>query len=358
MRRELLDLYSDYLIASFNFTPATGLSRALGGVISHDKITRFLSEGDFTSRHLWPLVKPTVRQIQSPEGIFLFDDTLQPKPSTDENELVTWHWDHIASRMIKGLNLLSDLYYSQGILVPVAFQAITKTEVYQDAKTGKFKRKAPKTKNQYLREMAKVAIVDNHIPCRWVLADIWYSSNENLKFIKLELKKDFIMPIKSNRLAALSESDREAGQFRRVEELALAEQTPLKVYLKGLSLPVLLVKQVFRNEDGSSGALYLVCSDLTVGVDTILQVYQTRWHMEEYHKSLKSNVALGKSPTKTVRTQHNHFFASIYAYFKLELLKCKTKLNHFALKAKLYLHALKASMLQLNQLQNLTLGVT
>jgi len=82
-----------------------------------------------------------------------------------------------------------------------------------------------------------------------------------------------------------------------------------------------------------------------------MDVYQRRWPIEEYHKSLKSNTALAKSPTKTVRTQQNHFFASIYAYFKLEMLKIKTKLNHFALKAQLYMQALKASMNELRKLR-------
>jgi hypothetical protein len=358
MNIPLLDLYSDYLISSFSYTTATGLSRALDGGVSHDKITRFLSEEDFTSKHLWRLVKPTIRQIQSSEGILIFDDTIEEKPSTDENELITWHWDHLAGRAVKGLNLLSALYYSQGVLIPVGFQPITKTESYTDAKTGKTKKKSAKTKNEYLREMAKVAIVNNQIPCRWVLADIWYSGNDNLEYIKLTLKKDFIMPIKGNRLAALSEAEKHQGQFRRVEEIAIAEQTTLKIYLKDLPFPVLLVKWIFRNEDGSSGALYLICSDLAVEADQIITVYQKRWQMEEYHKSLKSNAALAKSPTKTVRTQNNHFFASVYAYFKLELLKCNTKLNHFALKAKLYLQALKASMSELNHLQNLTICVT
>lgn len=354
----MLDLYSDYLISSFSYTTATGLSRALDGGISHDKVTRFLSEEDFTSKHLWRLVKPTVRQIQSPEGILLFDNTIEEKPSTDENELITWHWDHLAGRAVKGLNLLSALYYSQGVLIPIGFQPIIKTESYIDTKTGQTQKKSAKTKNEYLREMAKVAIIDNQIPCRWVLADIWYSGNDNLEYLKLTLKKEFIMPIKGNRLAALTEAAKHQGQFRRVEEIAIAEQTTLKIYLKDLPFPVLLVKWIFRNEDGSRGALYLICSDLTVEAETIIAVYQTRWQIEEYHKSLKSNAALAKSPTKTVRTQNNHFFASVYAFFKLELLKCKTKFNHFALKAKLYLQALKASMSELLKLQSLTIRVT
>jgi hypothetical protein len=66
------------------------------------------------------------------------------------------------------------------------------------------------------------------------------------------------------------------------------------------------------------------------------------WDWTVYHKSIKSNTALKKSPTKTVRTQINHVFSSIYAYFKLEKLSLKTHMNHFALKNKILLKANQA----------------
>ena len=358
MNIPLLDLYSDYLIASTSYTTATGLEKATDGSISHDKVTSFLSEEDFTSRHLWRLTKSTVRQIETEEGIIIIDDTIEEKPYTDENELITWHYDHTLGRNVKGVNILNALYYSQGVLIPVGFQPIKKTETVIDKKTGKAKKKAAKTKNEYFRELLAVAVLKNLIQCRWVLADVWYSGNDNMDYIQFELHKDFIMPIKSNRLVALSETEKHQGQFRRVEELAIAEHTALKIYLKDLPFPVLLVKRIFKNEDGSSGVLYLVCSDTTVEADTITEVYQKRWHIEEFHKSIKSNTGLAKSPTKTVRTQNNHFFASIYAYFKLELLKYNTRLNHFALKAKLYLQALKTSLAELHKFQNLNIAVT
>jgi len=46
---ELLDIYTDYLLSSFSQTRATGLSRLLEGEISHDKITRLLSQSYFSS---------------------------------------------------------------------------------------------------------------------------------------------------------------------------------------------------------------------------------------------------------------------------------------------------------------------
>ena len=291
------------------------------------------------------------------QASLIVDDTIEEKPYTDENELITWHFDHTLGRTVKGVNILSALYCSQEMLIPVGFQPIQKTETVIDKKTGKAKKKAARTKNDYFRDLLRIAVLENRIKCRWILADVWYSGNDNMEYIKFELHKDFILPIKSNRLVALSEAAKHQGQFQRVEEIAIAEHTALKIYLKDLPFPVLLVKRIFKNEDGSSGVLYLVCSDVTVEADTISEVYQKRWHIEEFHKSIKSNTGLASSPTKTVRTQNNHFFSSIYAYFKLELLKSKTRLNHFALKAKLYLQALKASLAELQYLQNLTLAV-
>lgn len=46
----MLDLYSDYLISSFGLTTATGMSAALGGAISHEDITRFLSGREYTNK--------------------------------------------------------------------------------------------------------------------------------------------------------------------------------------------------------------------------------------------------------------------------------------------------------------------
>ena len=61
-------------------------------------------------------------------------------------------------------------------------------------------------------------------------------------------------------------------------------------------------KKVYKNEDGSTGTLYLVTNDLESSADRIYEVYQKRWRIEEYHKSIKQNASLEKSPTKVVRS--------------------------------------------------------
>ena len=114
-------------------------------------------------------------------------------------------------------------------------------------------------------------------------------------------------------------------------------------WLKGYDDPLLFVRQVFKNKDGSTGILHLVCSDLTCDHDAITTTYKKRWKVEVFHKSLKSNANLAKSPTRTVRTQSNHIFMSICATFRLECLSIKNSLNPFALCRKLFINATRSA---------------
>ena len=65
--------------------------------------------------------------------------------------------------------------------------------------------------------------------------------------------------------------------------------------------------------------------------------WKKRWKIEEYHESIKGNVYFAESSTKTLKTQINHFFASLWAYVKLEMLQVSESLNQYALRIKLYI---------------------
>lgn len=350
MDKQLLDLYSDYLICSFGLTTATGLSALLDGAISHDKITRFLSGSDFTSADLWSRVKPMVRQVQQEDAVLIVDDSIEEKPYTDESELICWHWDHCLGRNVKGVNFLTCLYRSAEVALPVAFQLIRKSQWTTDKKTGKQKRVCPKTKNEYFREMVAQCL-KNQLPFRYVLADSWFSAAENMIYLKHTLAQDFIFPLKDNRKVALSQKDKWQGCYQSVSSLELEENAVTEIWLEGVDFPLLLVKQVFTNKDGSQGVLYLVTSDTTLNAQDIQTIYQKRWKVEEYHKSVKSNASFAKSPTKTIRTQSNHIFACLWAYVKLESLRLKTKMNHFAMKGRLYRAALASAYRELQVLK-------
>jgi hypothetical protein len=349
MDKALLDLYTDYLISSFRLTTATGMAHLLDDAISHDKITRFLSAREFTSADLWQIVKPLVRQVERADALLIIDDSIEEKPYTDENALICWHFDHTKNRSVKGINFLTALYQVDDISLPVAFDLVTKTEMVIDQKTGNARRHSTLTKNERYRSMLK-ACVHNQIAFRYVLNDAWYASSDNMKFVVQRLKKSFIMPLKSNRKVALSQVAKRRGQYQAVESLVLEAGVVQQIYVEEVGFPLLLTKQVFINEDRSTGTLYLVTNDVTLDAAQMTGLYQKRWKVEEYHKSLKQNASLAKSPTRTETTQRNHFFAAVCAFVKLETLRLKTKLNHFALKSKLYVSALQSAYEELREL--------
>jgi hypothetical protein len=352
---QILDVYSDFLLSSFSIVTATGLSQLLDNGYSHDQISRFLAQGKFDNKDFWKSVKRLIRQVETATSVLIIDDTLEEKPYTTENEIVAWHFDHCTSKMVKGINIVnflycSDKYAEQEINLPCAYEIVQKTATYIDEKTGKEKRRSPITKNEMMQERLRILVQHNRLNFKYLLWDTWYSSQDNLDFVHYELKKLFVVALKSNRRVALSESEKRQGKFTKIEELDLQPNQVTEVWIKGLDYPVLAIKQIFTNKDGSTGELYLITNDLELSYTDICTIYQKRWNVESFHKSLKQNAALEKSPTKYEVTQSNHIFASMIAYCKLEILKCKENMNHFQIKSRLYIQAVKAAF---NELQNL-----
>lgn len=348
MDNNMLDLYTDYLIYQTKYATATGLSELLGGAVSHDKVTRFLRGEALGSQELWLYIKTLVRKIEHDNGVLILDDTVEEKPYTDENEIVAWHHDHSKNCHIKGINLLTCMVKYNDIVLPIAYEIVHKDVSFSDVATHKEKRKASISKNEHFRNIIGQS-VKNNVKFQYVLADSWFGSADNFSYIH-GLKKDFIIGVKSNRTVALSAEDKANSRFLSVSNLDIEDGKALKVWLKDTKFPVAFIKKTFINEDDSVGILYLISSDLDADGEALYETYKKRWNIEVFHKSIKQNASLAKSPTKRVKTQANHVFASMIAFCKLEMLKLKTATNHFAIKFKLTLAANLAAMNELKKL--------
>ena len=346
MDKKILDLYTDYMMTSTGLVTATGLSNILDKEISHDKVTRFLSGEDFTSKDLWKKVKVVVRKLESEEdGVLIFDDSIEEKLYSDENEIICWHWDHSLGRYVKGINQLTLIYHVKGVTIPIGLDFVRKTKIVFDKKKGKEKRISKDSKHVQYRDMLKTADKMNQVKYSYILNDNWFASAENMIFIEEELKKKFVMSLKSNRKVALSLECQKAGNYVGIESLELKEST--EIYLEGVIFPLRICKKVLKNQEDKEVAIYLITNDLNLNADKMLELYRKRWNIETFYKSMKSNCSYSKSPTHTVRTQINHFFCSVYAVFKYEMIRLNTNLNHFALKSKIYLKAMKTAMAEL-----------
>lgn len=112
----------------------------LDNQITHDKVTQFLSAREYTSRDLWLLVKPTLRRIETDDACVIFDNTIQGKKWTDENDIICWHYDHAKQRYLRGVNILNCIYHNDNGTLPLSFEIIKKTKLVTNPKTGKTNR--------------------------------------------------------------------------------------------------------------------------------------------------------------------------------------------------------------------------
>lgn len=162
-------------------------------------------------------------------------------------------------RSVKGVQFLTALFNTQQMNVPVMVELVKKEKIITDTKTGKQKRKSTISKNELFRKMVSQCATQLYI--NYVLADSWFSSSANMKYIVAN-GLNFIMALKSNRLVALSEQDKKEGKWINIKSLNL-EQVSTKVWLKGVDFPLLFTRQVFKNGDDTA-YLYLISSDLSL----------------------------------------------------------------------------------------------
>ena len=324
-----MELYNDYIISSFGQITATGLSKALSGSISHDKITRFLAKNNLDSKELWQLVKPAIREEEQEDEVLIVDDTIENKPHTTESELICWHHDHQSNRSVKGINIINYVYSIRDVSLPVGFDVIRKPIKFCEVKSKKEKRRATVTKNELTRNQLKIC-QRNQLKYRYVLTDSWFSSKENMSFIRHDLNKHFVMAIKSNRTVAISEKDKAQGRFTRIDSLSWSSQKLVRGWLKGLDFPVLLHRQVFTNKDGSTGTLYLVESDFNCNVSRLEAIYKRRWKVEVFHKTLKSNTGLANSQNFRLcnGTNYTHFTTTVKRFVIIgSCSRCSTSMS-------------------------------
>jgi len=307
-----------------------------------------------TDKELWRHVKPILRDYENEEeGCLLIDDSLLAKPYTKESDMVCWHYDHTIGKSRKSILMLNFHYTdASGISLPVGYEIITKSEKEYDEKKKKWVKKSKFTKNEIMRDKLEILNFDNQLKYRYVLMDKWFASVENLVFIDEVLKKKFVCPLKKNRKVALSREEKDNGKYVSISSVGMGDCSSRLVYLEGYANALKIIKQVSKNgDDDESIYLYLVTNDIDLTTNKILEIYKRRWKIEEYHKSLKQNLKVEHSPTKVQTSQLNHIFLSVCGFIKLERLRLNYKMNHFTIKEKIYIEALKTAYQKVEELE-------
>jgi IS4 transposase len=166
------------------------------------------------------------------------------------------------------------------------------------------------------------------------------------------LGQNFLFAIKSNRNVAFKKDDKINGKFLKIKDLNIKTGDSHQVFLKGYNKPLRLIGLYVKNGTNFDSAKgYLITNDMESSVETLIEIYQKRWKVEEFHKSLKQNINIEHSPTKTITTQLNHIFFTLLAFIELEKVRVGLNQNHFSIIRGLYINATKQAFSEISSLK-------
>lgn len=255
----------------------TRLAEILEG-LSHDSVNRFLLRERYEPKDLFDSVK---QQINLTGGTLSGDDTVIDKPYSDPDltELIGYFWSGKHHRPVKGINLIT-LYYTEGDgkSVPVNYRIYNKQE--------------GKTKNDYFREMILEVLSWGLTPLM-VTADTWYSSQENLKFLKNQ-NLGLLMGIAKNRSVSIN-----GTVYTQVSNLEIPDEG-LIVHLKKFGR-VKVFRRIFKNEAERYYIMFLPAPDAIeqISRDDFKKLHSIHWGIECYHRAIKQVCGIGRFMVRT-----------------------------------------------------------
>jgi hypothetical protein len=266
--------------------------------ISHDEINRFLAGSHFSGKDLFDKSKAA---LNLSGGVLSVDDTVIDKPysNPDAAELVGFFWSGLHHKSVKGINLImlnyTDVY---GVSLPVNWRV--------------YRQRDSKTKNDYFQDMVGEVFSWGLHPA-WVTADAWYSSIENLKFLRNK-EVGFLVGLEKNRIISTV-----PHQYEQVGEAAIGAEG-LYTHLKGFDY-VKVFRTVDTEDHERHYALYGSEQFPTASADAtpFKQLKQQHWHIEQAFRAVKQLVHAGHFFVRRTTAIQTHLYCVLRALHRLVL---------------------------------------
>ena len=276
--------------------------------VSHDSVNRFLLRERYEPKDLFDTVKSL---INLKGGILSVDDTVIEKHYSNPKcaELIGYFWSGKYHKTIKGLNLIT-LYYSDihGNSVPINYK------IY-DKKEGK-------TKNDYFREML-VEVITWGLKPRIVTGDTWYSSIDNLKFLRNQ-KLGFLFGVEKNRTVS-----NQPGKYQQVGNLAIPDEG-LITHLKEFGF-IKLWRKDLKKQDSRHYILYSPDSEKLKRISRkeFMTIHDTHWGIEAFHRAIKQVCGVCRFMVRNTQAIKTHIFCSLQAFVRLEKMRSTNSISNW-----------------------------
>jgi hypothetical protein len=317
--------YVEYLISTpVNYT-GTNLAAHLDGV-SHDQITDFLAQEEYSSQHLWELAKSLIDNTS--DAFLILDDSVQDKRYARSIENAYRQYSGNVHGIVNGIGVVNLVHGTdEGGVYPIDYR------VYDPELDGK-------TKNDHFLAMLKQAFMVKQIAASWVLFDSWYGSATNLKYIH-RAGRIFLTTLKSNRLISV---DKEQGYIHLDALTWTSEQLQQGhwVRLKEVPFAVRLFKLVAP--DGDIEWLITNNDDSTFSIDGTSAQQKRRWLIEPFHRELKQLTGSERCQCRKAQSQRNHLACCYHAWLTLKVKAQELRTTLYQVRLQLFRDYLRSEL--------------
>lgn len=302
------DLYCTFLKVTTQRYSALSLSEVSPTELSHDSISRWLSAEKCQPKDIWNAAKSHVLRNS---GVIVADETVLNKDRSERIELVRWQYSGTEHDIVRGIGMLNFLWVDEkNEVCPMDFR------IYEPKEDGK-------TKNDHFRQLLKLA-KERKVKPKAVIADSWYSSLNNLKYIR-DLGWSWVMGLKKNRVV---------NRGQTLENLSIPEEG-LVVHLRGYGWIT-----VFRFEGKGNRTDYIGTNIESPTREEVTSLVKKRWEIEVYHRELKQTCGLEHCQARTSRAQRNHIVLSVLSWIKQADVRRKNHLSFYQQQWSIIKHAI------------------
>jgi hypothetical protein len=305
--------YINFLVASphsYSCVEAAKVQPARATAPAHDAFTRLLQRLEPDAVALWQEVEP---YVQKRTGVLILDDTTLDKPYAKQMGLVTRHWSGKHHEVVNGINLMTLLWTEGESYLPCDYR------LYDKEQDGL-------SKNDHFRAMLQLAEARGFAP-ECVLFDSWYSSLDNLKFIR-DCGWMWLTQLKSNR-----QVNPEGQGLQPISQVELSP-SGTRIHLKGYGLI-----KVFKLAAPDGSSEYWATNDLQMSELARLRFAENAWAIETYHRGIKQFCGIEQAQVRRARAQRNHIELALRAFVRLERHCFHSGTSWFEAKVNIVRHA-------------------
>ncbi len=277
-------MYCTFLKVTSQRYSALSLSEVSPTELSHDSISRWLESAHCQPKDIWEKAR---NHVLGTHGVIIADDTILNKSRSEKIELVRWQYSGTEHDIIRGIGMLNLLWVDETNQV-----CPMDVRIYEPKEDGK-------TKNDHFRELLKLA-KGREVKPEAVITDSWYSSLDNLKYIR-DLGWNWVMGLRKNR---------SVNRKQKLEDLTIPDEG-LTIHLRGYGWIT-----VFRFEAKSGRTDYMGTNIQNPTRQQIQSLVRKRWEIEVFHRELKQTCGLEHCQSRNGRAQRNHIVLSVLSWIK------------------------------------------